>query len=359
MKKIVFVLPAIAGGGAEKVVLNLYKAMQTYADFECHILALSRHIVHGVPPEFRVHCLDQVAAVSKKGIKRLTYRRTIVDMVDQYIDKVIGKDCFVLSNMMFADKVMSLSRHKVFHIIHSPYTQSLLDGKPAYRKYFIKRNINNIYRHHPMIFVSKGALDSFTESFISPVDKYIIYNPVDELSVYRLSDVEEFNLEYDYVVHVGRFNRAKRHDRLLESFAKISSDVKLLLLGEGKLESEIKNKANKLGIAERVEFIGFKKNPYPYIKHAKALFLTSDFEGLSMVAIEAISLGVPVVTTACPGGIREVFSPGSKSLVPLNDSEKLIFAMNDVLENPEDYKNVLKKEFSNQFAAAQYEKILN
>ena len=65
--KVVFVLPGIAGGGAEKVVLNLYKALELYHGYECHIISLSRNVAHAVDAELRVHYLDQAMRVGKHG----------------------------------------------------------------------------------------------------------------------------------------------------------------------------------------------------------------------------------------------------------------------------------------------------
>jgi len=76
--------------------------------------------------------------------------------------------------------------------------------------------------------------------------------------------------------------------------AKGKIDIKLVLIVEGKPEKNIRAQVEELGLLERVIFIGFKKNPYPYIKQAKGLVLTSDFEGLPTMIPEAISLDAPL-----------------------------------------------------------------
>jgi glycosyltransferase involved in cell wall biosynthesis len=357
-KKLVFLLRNIAGGGAEKVVLNLYKAMELYAGYECHIISLERVAGHAIDPDIRVHYLDDKNSMRKQGLQRYTYRNVIVKIIDDYIDEAIGKNCAVISNLMFCDKIMSLSRHRVFHLIHNSYTESLLGGKPFYRKFFLIRNYNKVYSRHPMVFCSQAALDSFCRSFTSDVAKHVIYNPVNEAEVRALADAEPAGLEYDYIVHVGRFNRQKRHDRLLKAFAKVRADVRLLLLGEGRLEADIRSLAEKLGIAGRVVFMGFRQNPYPVIKNAKALVLTSDFEGLPTVIIEAISLGVPVVATDCPSGIDEIIDRPSPVFVPLDDIDGIAAAIDDAVVHPEKYTRPLNPKFSSQFAARQYAALL-
>jgi glycosyltransferase involved in cell wall biosynthesis len=360
-RTVVFVLPGIAGGGAERMVLNLYKALELYKGYECHIISLSRNVSHSVDAGLRVHYLDEAMRIGKRGLKRFTYRKVLAKLVDDHIDQAIGRNCIVLSNMMFCDKIMSLSRQRVFHVIHSSYGQALLGGKPCYRQFFIKRNINHVYRNHPMIFVSQGALDGFCAHFRSGVAKSVIYNPVNEDEVRALAEREPAGLEGDYIVHVGRFNRQKRHDRLLRAFAQVQSNVKLLLLGDGRLEANVRSLAGRLGLTERVLFMGFRQNPYPLIKGAKALVLTSDVEGLPTVVLEAICLGTAVVATDCPGGIREIIDSNSPSLVPPDDiaasASSLAAAIDDALAHPEKYTCPLDEKFTSRFAADDYDRL--
>jgi glycosyltransferase involved in cell wall biosynthesis len=295
-----------------------------------------------------------VKSVSKKGFNRFTYRMKISRIVDDYISRVIGDDCTVLANMMFVDKIMSRSRHRAFHVIHSAYSQSLLMGKSAIHRYFIRRNISKVYSHHPLVFVSRGARDSFRANFREQSGAHVIYNPVPVEQIRYLSTADVEVPTGDYIVHVGRFNRAKRHDRLLDAFSKLQSDAKLVLLGDGKLESKVRAQVEELGLGGRVLFSGFVKNPYPLIKRARALVLCSDFEGLPTVVLEAICLGVPIVATDCPGGIREIIDGSSPSLVPLGDVGALAGAMQDALDHPEKYRTSLAEKFQSRIVADQY-----
>jgi glycosyltransferase involved in cell wall biosynthesis len=208
-----------------------------------------------------------------------------------------------------------------------------------------------------MIFVSQGALDGFCAHFRSSVDKTVICNPVNATEVRALAECEPAGVEGSYIVHVGRFNRQKRHDRLLQAFAKVRSNVKLVLLGDGRLEADIRALADQLGLTGRLVFMGFRQNPYPLIKSAKALVLSSDVEGLPTVILEAISLGTAVVATDCPGGIREIIARDSPSLVPLDDIDALAAAIDDAVDHPEKYTSSLDEKFSSRFAADQYDRL--
>ena len=357
-KKAIFILPAIKGGGAERVVLNLYKALEVHLGYECHIISLKRDIDHDIEG-FTVHFIDELKKIKKTGLYRLTYRRKMANKIDQFIDDNIGADSLILSNMLLSDKIMSLSRHRVFHIIHNEYKKALLDGKSIFKKFQTKINIENIYKNKPLVFISRDAKDSFINNFKSNMDKHVIYNPIDSNELESLAKQPIETIQDDYIVHIGRFNRAKRHDRLLKALALTADNTNLLILGSGKLENKIKQQIIELNVQKRVILGGFKSNPYPYLKASKGLILTSDFEGLPMVLLEALSLNIPVLSTDCSAGIREAVGSDFPGLMPINDLPAIAEFINDMLKNPSKYKKAMKREFYPEIIAVQYDKLNN
>ncbi|MFD1879602.1 glycosyltransferase [Vibrio chagasii] len=324
MKKMVFVISALRGGGAEKFVLNLYKAMEKYQGYECHIVSIEKAVEHNVDG-YRVHFVSDFCNVSKKGLRRLSYKRNVAKSIDSYITKEISKDALVLSNMLLADKIMSESTLRVNHVIHSSYHSAFLLGKSWLKQKQIKRKINATYKNHPLIFVSEASKCEYESSFKSKFSNTVIYNPTELEDLKNLAD-EPVDVDSlgDYLVHIGRFNRAKRHDRLIDAFSKMTNtSAKLVLLGNGGLLEKAKQQVKALDLEERVIFKGFLANPYPYLKHSKGLVLTSDFEGLPTVLIEAIALEKPLLTTKCSGGIYEI----------IGDNQFVISAEKDLPEN--------------------------
>ena len=93
------------------------------------------------------------------------------------------------------------------------------------------------------------------------------------------------------------------------------------MVGTGELLEASKKLVKDLGIEDKVIFTGFKKNPYPYMKHAKLMVLSSDFEGLGLVILEALALGTPVISTDCPSGPNEILA--NQYLVAVQDVDEL------------------------------------
>ena len=146
------------------------------------------------------------------------------------------------------------------------------------------------------------------------------------------------NLTVPVVLAVGRLeNFSKDHPTLLRAFAVVAKrrPARLVVLGDGPDRSELEALAQHLGIADRVDFPGFKMNPAAYMTRAQAFVLTSTYEGLPGVMIEALACGTSVVSTDCPGGVREVLEDGKWGrLVPIGDDAALADAICETLDKP-------------------------
>ncbi|KHT65303.1 glycosyl transferase [Photobacterium gaetbulicola] len=356
-RKAVLVVSALRGGGAEKFVLNLYKALEKYENYECHILAIEKAVEHDIAG-FRVHFASDICNVSKKGWRRLFYKKNVAKAIDEFVINNIGEDALVLSNMLLADKIMSQSKLNVYHVMHSSYTSAFLANKKGLGRVKITSKINGIYKNHPLIFVSKAAEQNYFISFRSKFQSRVIYNPVDIEEICSLSKREHVEINSEYLIHIGRFNRAKRHDRLIKIFSQVQDDnIKLLLLGEGSLRAEVEKSISNYGLEQRVEIIGFKSNPYPYLKNAKGLVLTSDYEGLPTVILEALALQVPVISTNCPGGITEILGKNSNSLCELDNQELFSKKIDDLVVSSDKYMSTINEQFLPQNVAKQYSQL--
>ncbi|GLT13161.1 glycosyltransferase [Vibrio algivorus] len=165
---------------------------------------------------------------------------------------------------------------------------------------------------------------------------HTIYNPFDFDSIQKKS--KESILEPcpdNYIIFVGRIEKQKRLDRLVNAFSLLNnSNMQLMILGEGDLKADIQRQVNKLGLQKQVFFHDFVENPYPWIRKARLLALTSDFEGLPTVLIEALSIGTPVVSVDCPSGPSEILTGElSKYLINSYDEQVIAHKIQQVLED--------------------------
>jgi glycosyltransferase involved in cell wall biosynthesis len=228
--------------------------------------------------------------------------------------------------------------------VHSDPWIEAIHNKSSIKKIKTIKEFVKTYKDKKIITVSKGIKETLVSKFkTNPSNVTVIYNPFDFEEILKKSI--EFDVDFDYVVHVGRFHPQKRHDILFESFKKMNTDLKLVLLCHE--SEELKNLIENYALKDRVVVIGFKQNPYPYIKKAKLLILTSDYEGLPTVLIEALSLNVPVVSTNCPTGPREILKDDlSQFLCKYQDTDDIAEKANLALQNYPDIKTIHIDKFS-------------
>jgi glycosyltransferase involved in cell wall biosynthesis len=174
-----------------------------------------------------------------------------------------------------------------------------------------------------------------------------IYNPVvpPELLTRAKAPLEHPWFEPDsppVLLGVGRLSAQKDFPTLLRAFARVRRlrPARLIILGEGKrpgYRPELLALARELGVGEDVQLPGFAENPYAYMARASVFVMSSAWEGLPSVLVEALACGCPVVSTDCPSGPREILQGGRYGrLVPVGDAEALAKAILATLDAPPD-----------------------
>ena len=155
-----------------------------------------------------------------------------------------------------------------------------------------------------------------------------------------------------YIVHVGRFKLQKDHALLIRAYAQSSAQVPLVLVGTGPEMAACQALAATLGVADKVIFVGFQANPYPFIRHAGLMVLSSRFEGFGIVIAEALALGVPVVSTDCESGPRELLP--THCLVPVGDVAALANKINQALAQPQHFATAFDESWLPEAVAHAY-----
>lgn len=141
------------------------------------------------------------------------------------------------------------------------------------------------------------------------------------------------------ILTVGSFKPQKNHALFLAAAARIAAatDARFAIVGDGVLRPELEAQARRLGLADRLLMPGFAQDPSPWFRSADLFLLSSDFEGMPLVLIEALAHGLPIVSTDCPDGPREVLADGAFGrLVPPRSAEALADAALAALAEPRD-----------------------
>lgn len=212
---------------------------------------------------------------------------------------------------------------------------------------------------------SKGMTADLIEHYrIHPSQITCIYNPVSP-GILRQTEIPAPFRRHE-LLYVGRLAALKGLDDLLDIFAevaKIDNEAMLRLVGQGPEQLKLEQKASMLGLAGRVIFEGFQPNVTAYYQRAKAVVLTSYYEGFPNVLAEAISVGTPVVAFDCPSGPSEIIQDGINGcLIRDRDKKAMAAALLDILSCPERFQReqvrATAKKFSRDNILPQYLAIL-
>lgn len=215
-----------------------------------------------------------------------------------------------------------------------------------------------------IVAVSKGtALDLAKVIRIDPKTIACIYNPLvsDGLIAQSKEPVDHPWFAGDgppVVIGVGRLEPQKNFSLLIRAFAKARARMpaRLVILGNGSERQMLEDLVAELGLQEDVALLGFVPNPHAYVAKADLMVLSSDFESLANVVIEALAVGTPVIATDCPSGPAEALNHGAcGTLVPVGDVDRMSTAMLEVLcERPPPIARGWLDQFSEREVADRY-----
>ncbi|HZU33788.1 MAG TPA: glycosyltransferase [Candidatus Angelobacter sp.] len=333
-KRVLFLMPSFTGGvgGAERVLSTLVRHLD-HSRFECHLALLQAgHTdLENIPQEVTVHQLH---------VSRMRYALpALVSLIWKVRpDSVLSTVAYLNVLLVLAKPLLPMTTRVLLREATTP-SAFIADesANPKLWKWFYR----HLYPRADKIICLSNAmmLDLRTHFGISEEKMVRIYNPVDVERIHEATKdaINPFSEGKKNLVTAGRLQRPKGFDVLIDALPGILEripEVQLTILGEGPLESELKQQAQRLGVNKNVAFLGFKANPWHYFKFADVFILPSRFEGLPNAVLEALALGKKVVATDCPGALREVQeSVGPLMLVPRENSDELANAVVAVLQN--------------------------
>lgn len=314
MKKLAFIVQHLTNGGAERTVSNLSLALQKECDVtlivfdgnNCTYPYGGKLIDLGIPPAKSI--VGKLFNIIRRIVKTRKIRK-------QY-----NFDC-VISFMFGANIVNVLSKCGEKTII-SERNYIGAYGRGLFNYFRVKAIAS---RCDLDIALSKMVEYDLVHNFKLPSDKVkTIYNPID-VSRIREKAQQSPNFDFDancfYISSAGRFVKQKGQWHLLKAFSlfhKKYINSKLILLGDGPLRSNLEILSEQLGISDSVIFLGFQDNPYSFISRSSCFVLSSLFEGLGNVILEAMACQVPVISFDCLAGPRELIAPNT----PISSKEQ-------------------------------------
>ena len=196
-----------------------------------------------------------------------------------------------------------------------------------------------------VVAVSRGVADDLARTIDLPRGLIsVVYNPV---VTSELIEKSKMPLEHPWlgegkspvILGVGRLTQQKDFATLIRAFAQVRTirECRLVILGEGELRTELEQLVASLGVQDSVQLPGFADNPFAWMSRVRLFVLSSRWEGLPNVLIQAMACGTAVVSTDCPSGPDEILEGGKWGrLVPVGDVEALAEAMTALLEAPRD-----------------------
>lgn len=358
--KILFVVPDLYSGGAQRVFMNLVRGFSRQL-FDITLVTL-------IKPNS-----DPFNKLVPADITLVQYNFTNTRSAFFALIKLIRKENpdFVFSTLTHLNVILAMVRFFTSATIlfvareSNTISSSLKDEKFPWLFRFLYKWL---YKNFDLIICQSNAMaeDLITNFNIAQSRIKVIYNPIDlDLIASRTSGLTSAAPPINRVelLCVGRLSNQKGFDRMLKILALIADfDCRLRIIGDGPLRNDLQNMANELHLEGRVEFLGIQENPFQFMVKSDCLLLPSYYEGLPNVVLEANACGLPVIAFNSPGGTAEIVEDGLNGwLIPDGDLEKFALKIRSkeyLTLNKGEIAKFVAKRFSLQKIISQYERAI-
>ena len=335
-----FFIPSMSDGGAERVTLNLINNLVHRYPYKIDLVLADASGPFLDQVDENVSVIDLEAKNTRSSLFKLSKyirtRRPIAIVAAMHHANIVA---------LLANRICFKHSTKVIATLHINLSVSLKNPTNIRGKYILPA-IRLTYRWaHAIVGVSQGVVDDFMKNVeIEMPNVSRIYNPVITTDLKNKSE-QAVNHSWFHdkskqvVLAAGRLGKQKNFELLIDAFKLIENKTNayLLILGEGDSRGLLQQKINSYELESRVELAGFVDNPYAYMSHASVFVMSSTFEGLPTVLIEALYCGATLVSTDCPSGPREILNDGKLgTLVPMEDKVALSQGILQALQQPRD-----------------------
>lgn len=358
MNNVVLFMPSLAGGGAERVMLSLANG---FAERKIPVVlivvtakgVLAKEVSDGV------QLIDLQCGRTAQAIWPLV----------QYLRKL--QPSMVLATQGHANVIAYLAHRLagkpgrlVLREASTPsYNLKELSRSPFF--FVLKYLMKIAYTSADVLVCPANAVaEDARRYFAHPLPNIkIIYNPVINEELFQLSAVPIMHPWFNdgeppVVLAVGRLNIAKDYPTLLKAFSFVRKQrkIRLIILGEGEERFSLEKLIQELNIKDDVAMLGFDSNPFKYMKRSDVFVLSSRWEGLPNVLIQALALGCPVISTDCPSGPAEILNNGEYGeLVEVGNVEMLAEHINAFFDKHIKRKlDINMKRYEHEYVISKY-----
>lgn len=372
---IAFFIRNLTGGGAERVMLNLASSMaREGVRVDLVLIKAEGAYLQQVPKEVKIVDLNTSDLDKGRSFRLPTSFQSTSSLpkLVRYLRQ--ERPAALLSATHYPNEIAILAKYLAWvpmRVVVSEHTTLSLEARR------VEQVSSRIAPLTARIFypwadaiaaVSEGVAKDLSAIAGIPRDKMqVIYNPVITPELFEKANeaIEHpwfAPVEPPVILGIGRFVAQKDFPTLIHAFAKVRRvrPARLMMLGSGLEQKQLKALVRELGIEEDVAWVGFVDNPFAYMKQASVFVLSSAWEGLPTVLIEALAVGIPVVSTNCPSGPAEILDNGKYGeLVPVGDREAIASAILRVLSgNIKSVDSEWLQQFTREAATKKYLEVL-
>lgn len=347
--RVLFFISTLDGGGAERVMVDILNRINKKIIEPVLVLLYpygNSPYRESIPVGIKIIVIERRSDSLPAKIRQLI----------NFVETVFREKPHVILSMLTHNNIMALLARILFRI-RVIVCEHIMLGKVIETEEGkrmmgipIAPMVRILYRFaDKVIAVSEEIRANLIKDFYVPYRKIqVIYNPIDfdRTTEMRIIPSEHpfFEEGLPVVIAAGRLVPQKGFDILIEAFDMVLSemDARLIILGEGCEHESLNKLVRDRNLTGKVSFAGFQKNPYRFLSRADLFVLSSLYEGLPMVVLEAMACGVPVICTDCRSGPREILDNGRCGfLVPVEDVRALSKGVVKLLKD-----RALREEFS-------------
>lgn len=351
MKTVLFILPDLSQGGAERVITIIANDLD------------------------RKRFQPKLVLFEKKGIY-LEHLKDDVEIIELNISRIRFSfiKIFLLIRKLKPDIVFTgwgeISAFLSLLIPLFKKTKFVARETNVVSKHVTRKEIKFFYRFYnhfdKIIAQSDDMQKDLIENWgIQPEKIVKINNPVDLKFIQNQmkSDEKLFSDEFKNVVAIGNLSERKGFDLLLNVFAHLKDKaIKLYILGDGRDREKLAKQKEDLGL-RNLEFLGVQKNLYPFLHQADLFVLSSRYEGFPNVLLEAGACGTYALANDCPGGINEIIQPNINGEIHSIEDEKgfaeRIWLLSDKKYDKEFIQESIASRFAKEIIVEKYDQILS